>query len=251
MGQKRSRDLGGFVKLDFTMLDIDLRYAWHDFQAHYQMQLPQGLTTLLGGSGEGKSTLLQLIGGFILGQGQLDFKGDDMTHLSPYQRPITTLFQSDNLFPQLTVWQNIAIGLQANLRLNKAQAASIEWALEMTQLSSYVHKYPGQLSGGQAQRVALARMLVRRRPILLLDEPFSALDPSLRAEMLQLVAELTHTLQLTTLLVSHYPQEAKLAGGHIALIENGRVATYATVDTLDCAEVGSPLALYLGQGEYQ
>ncbi|MFT2110229.1 ATP-binding cassette domain-containing protein [Marinomonas sp. 2405UD68-3] len=229
------------------MLNIDLTYSWASFSAHYQVVIGKGLTTLLGGSGEGKSTLLQLIGGFIEGNGRLTFGNDDLQGLPPYERPITTLFQSDNLFPQLTVWQNIAIGLRPSGKLTEPESEAVEWSLDKTQLKEQMHKFPDMLSGGQAQRVALARALVRKRPILLLDEPFSALDPSLREEMLLLVVDLTRDLGLTTLLISHHPHEAKLAGGNIILIQSGEVFEHGDVSLLDGYGTNSALSRYLGK----
>lgn len=230
------------------MLKINLSYRWTSFEAHYLVDIPVGLTTLLGGSGEGKSTLLQLIGGFLDGTGELSFDGVSLQQLPAFERPVTTLFQSDNLFPQLTVWQNIAIGIRSNGKLTPEEKSAVEWALEKTQLTDQVDKYPEMLSGGQAQRAALARAVVRKKPILLLDEPFSALDPSLREDMLLLVSELTRDLGLTTLLISHHPQEAKLAGGELILIETGKVLQQGSVSLLDNPEEGSPLIRYLGKG---
>ena len=229
------------------MLKIDLSYSWGVFSAHYSVNIVTGLTTLLGGSGEGKSTLLQLIGGFLEGEGGLSFDGDNLQKKAPYERPITTLFQSDNLFPQLTVWQNIAIGLRPNGKLSSIERQSVEWALKKTQLEDQRDKYPEMLSGGQAQRVALARAIVRKKPILLLDEPFSALDPSLREDMLLLVADLTRDLGLITLLISHHPHEAKLAGGNIILIDAGRAPEQGSAMALDNPRENSALARYLGK----
>ncbi|OUR68813.1 thiamine ABC transporter ATP-binding protein [Marinomonas sp. 42_23_T18] len=240
------------------MLNIDVRYQWFnqhgvDFEADYQAQLSPGLTTLLGASGEGKSTLLHLIGGFLQGSGCIQYLSQNLMTLAPYQRPVTTLFQSDNLFPQLSVWQNVGLGLATNLKLNPVQKRAVSWALERTQLTSMQAKKPEALSGGQAQRVAIARAIARavveqeeeRKPILLLDEPFSALDPSLRAQMLMLVAELTQQLALTTLIVSHLPDEAKMVGGKLLLIEQGKVVLHDSVSILDQAENVPALTRYL------
>ncbi|WP_369922654.1 ATP-binding cassette domain-containing protein [Marinomonas polaris] len=169
-----------------------------------------------------------------------------MLSLPPYERPISTLFQSDNLFPQLTVWQNVAIGLSPSLSLSGEQKTRIQWALEKTQLVDKKDRYPQALSGGQAQRVAIARALVRKKPILLLDEPFSALDPALREEMLYLVNDVTLELGLTTLLVSHLPQEASLVGGRVILIEQGRVTAYEPVSVLSQIEPHPLFSRYLG-----
>lgn len=214
------------------MLKINLQYNWDNFHADYRVDISSGVTTLLGASGEGKSTLLHLLGGFLDGHGVLDFNSEPLLALAPYERPISTLFQSDNLFPQLTVWQNVAIGISPSLTLNAEQKDKVSWALEKTQLVDKADRFPQALSGGQAQRVAIARVLVRNKPILLLDEPFSALDPSLREEMLYLVKEVTEELSLTTLLVSHLPQEASLVGGNVLLIEQGKVVAHEPVSVL-------------------
>lgn len=228
------------------MLNINLQYHWDHFNAHYQATIASGVTTLLGASGEGKSTLLHLLGGFLEGQGELSFCGDSLLSLPAYERPISTLFQSDNLFPQLNVWKNVAIGLSPSLSLNAEQKERVSWALEKTQLVDKSGRFPQELSGGQAQRVAIARVLVRNKPILLLDEPFSALDPALREEMLGIVKEVTEELSLTTLLVSHLPQEASLIGGRVMLIEQGEIVAHEPVSVLTQSSIHPGFANYFG-----
>ena len=222
------------------MLKIDLQYEWQNFQSDYQAQISSGITTLLGGSGEGKSTLLQLLGGFLKGKGKIQYNDDFLHTLPAYERPISTLFQSDNLFPQLTVRQNVAVGVSPSLKLTASQNQKIDWALDKVGLSDKENVLPESLSGGQAQRVAIARVLVRNQPILLLDEPFSALDPALRESMVKLIGDLTQELSLTTLLVSHLPQEALLVGGRVLLIEKGRVAAHQAVSVLESADERHP-----------
>lgn len=227
------------------MLNIDLLYDWESFHAEYQATLLPGVTTLLGASGEGKSTLLHLLGGFLQGRGRVSFQGQALENLSPYERPISTLFQSDNLFPQLTVWQNVAVGIAPSLSLSAEQNTKVRWALKQTQLSDKADQYPQALSGGQAQRVAIARVLVREMPILLLDEPFSALDPALREEMLTLVNEVTERFEMTTLLVSHMPSEAVFIGGKVMLIEKGRVMANEDASVLSHGQVPDAFSRYL------
>lgn len=240
------------------MLNLDVQYQWRnqdgeDFNANYQANLASGVTTLLGRSGEGKSTLLHLIGGFLDARKGIEYLGQDLTVLTPEQRPITTLFQSDNLFPQLSVWQNVSIGLATNLKLSAIQKEAAMWALERTQLEGMFTKLPEALSGGQAQRVAIARAVARavvaqeekKKSILLLDEPFSALDPSLRSQMLTLVADLTQQLELTSLIVSHLPEEALLVGGKLLLIESGKVVLHESVDVLNQIDKKPELSRYL------
>ena len=227
------------------MLSFDVQYQWQSFEAHYQGQLAVGATSILGASGCGKSTLLSLLGGYVVGQGSIDFAGQDLSLEPPFERPITTLFQSDNLFPQLSVWDNVAIGMCASRSLSSAQKEKVTWALEQVQLSDCHAKYPDQLSGGQAQRVAIARVLVRDKPILLLDEPFSALDPKLRSDMLALIGRLTQTYQWTTVMVTHSPADAVLLGGQILLIENGQIAAQTDAKKLYDSAPESPFCDYL------
>ena len=227
------------------MLSFDVQYQWQSFEAHYQGQLAVGATSILGASGCGKSTLLSLLGGYVMGQGSIGFAGQDLSLKPPFERPITTLFQSDNLFPQLSVWDNVAIGMCASRSLSSAQKEKVTWALEQVQLSDCHAKYPDQLSGGQAQRVAIARVLVRDKPILLLDEPFSALDPKLRSDMLALIGRLTQTYQWTTVMVTHSPADAVLLGGQILLIENGQIVAQADAKKLYDSAPESPFCDYL------
>ena len=227
------------------MLSFDVQYQWQSFEAHYQGQLAVGATSILGASGCGKSTLLSLLGGYVVGQGNIGFAGQDLSLKPPFERPITTLFQSDNLFPQLSVWDNVAIGICASRSLSSAQKEKVTWALEQVQLSDCHAKYPDQLSGGQAQRVAIARVLVRDKPILLLDEPFSALDPKLRSDMLALIGRLTQTYQWTTVMVTHSPEAAVLLGGQILLIENGQIVAQTDAKKLYDSAPESPFCDYL------
>lgn len=227
------------------MLSFDLHYRWQDFQASYQAQLALGATSILGASGGGKSTLLALLGGYIEGQGHIQFDTLELLPLAPFERPITTLFQSDNLFPQLTVWDNIAIGLSPSRSLSHEQQEKVRWALEQVQLQAFSEKFPDQLSGGQVQRVAIARVLVREKPILLLDEPFSALDPKLRSDMLHLIKQLTEQYQWTTIMVTHSPADALLLGGQVLLLEEGQVVAQADAKILSETPSDSPFNRYL------
>ena len=180
--------------------------------------------SIIGPSGAGKSTLLSLIGGFERPlSGQVLVDGADVTALPPAERPCTTLFQDHNLFAHLSVERNVALGIDPSLRLNKAQHAEVRQALADVGLAGLEHRLPGQLSGGERQRAAIARCLVRHRPILLLDEPFAAVGPGLRREMLDLVRALQARLGLTVLLVTHDPGDARHAGGRTAFVNAGQV----------------------------
>ncbi|WP_419903049.1 thiamine ABC transporter ATP-binding protein [Kiloniella sp.] len=170
---------------------------------------PGELVALLGPSGVGKSTLLSLIAGFETPlSGKITYSGQDLLPFPPAERPITSLFQEHNLFAHLTAAENIGLGINPGLRLSQADKEAVNQALIDVDLSGLSKRLPSELSGGQRQRVALARCLVRRRPILLLDEPFSALDQSLRKEMLKLVKRLHLEHNLLTLMVTHLSEDA-------------------------------------------
>ena len=177
---------------------------------------------LIGPSGAGKSTLLSAIAGFLPpSAGRILWQGADLAPLPPGQRPVTILFQDQNLFPHLTVAQNIAMGLRPDLRLDRSDWARVDAALDQTGLSDLGPRRPAQLSGGQASRAALARALLRARPILLLDEPFAALGPALRADMLALVREVSTETRALVLMVTHDPQDAVALDGLTSLIADG------------------------------
>ena len=161
---------------------------------------------VIGESGAGKSTLLNLIAGFEFPhQGEIWLNDKNHTRSAPYERPVSMLFQENNLFPHLTVQQNLALGLKPSLKLTALEREKIEQVACSVGLGDYLQRLPNSLSGGQKQRVALARCLLRDKPILLLDEPFSALDQKLRVEMLVLIAKLCDEKHLTLLLVTHQP----------------------------------------------
>ena len=180
---------------------------------------------IVGPSGAGKSTLLNLIAGFVLPtQGNIWLNGENHTRSAPYERPVSMLFQENNLFPHLTVQQNLALGLKTSLKLTALEQDQIEQVADAVGLTSFLSRLPNSLSGGQKQRVALARCLLRDKPILLLDEPFSALDPELRMDMLNLIDELCHSKNLTLLLVTHQPSELTGKVDRMLRIENGRIS---------------------------
>lgn len=199
---------------------------------------------VLGPSGAGKSTLLSLIAGFLPSEkGSLLLNGQDHTKTVPAKRPISMLFQDNNLFPHLTVRQNIGLGLNPGLKLSEDQKALLENRAEQVALSEYLERLPSQLSGGQRQRVAIARCLVREQPILLLDEPFSALDPALRIEMLALLEQLCHEKALTLLMVSHSLEDAAKIASRAIVIDNGMIVYDGNTQSLINGEVDQSLIL--------
>ena len=208
------------IRLDNVFLADDALPMTFDLQVAAGERI-----AIVGPSGAGKSTLLNLIAGFVLPtQGNIWLNGENHTQSAPYERPVSMLFQENNLFPHLTVQQNLALGLKTSLKLTALEQDQIERVADAVGLTSFLSRLPNSLSGGQKQRVALARCLLRDKPILLLDEPFSALDPELRMEMLNLIDELCHSKKLTLLLVTHQPSELTGKVNRMLRIENGRIS---------------------------
>lgn len=175
---------------------------------------------ILGPSGAGKSTLLMALAGFVpLAAGRICWQGQDIGALPPARRPVATLFQDQNLFPHLTVAQNLGLGLSPRLRLDAAQHARIAEVLDKVGLSGLGERRPAQLSGGQQGRAALARALLQDRPVLALDEPFAALGPKLKVDMLDLVADTA--AGATVLMVTHDPADARRLAGRTVLVADG------------------------------
>lgn len=164
--------------------------------------------------------------------GSIVIDNGEYTYAPPATRPVSMLFQENNLFNHLTVWQNIALGMDPGLKLSVAQRQTLEAIAEQMGLAAFINRLPGELSGGQRQRVALARCLVRKQPLLLLDEPFSALDPALRQEMLSLVEEVCEREQLTMLMVSHSIEDAARIAPRSVVIAEGRILWDGTTDAL-------------------
>ncbi|WP_312078798.1 thiamine ABC transporter ATP-binding protein ThiQ [Leclercia sp.] len=204
----------------------DVTWLYQHLPMRFTLSVRQGeLITVLGPSGAGKSTLLNLVAGFLQpANGQITIEGRDHTHTPPAERPVSMLFQENNLFTHLTVRQNIGLGMHPGLRLNAGQQQKLSDIAAQMGIGDLLERLPGELSGGQRQRVALARCLVREQPILLLDEPFSALDPALRQEMLLLVKEVCERQNLTMLMVSHSVEDALKIAHRSVVIADGRIA---------------------------
>lgn len=196
------------------------------FRLTADWSLPTGArAAVIGPSGAGKSTLLMAVAGFLAPTaGRILWQGADLGALPPGERPLSMLFQDQNLFPHLTVAQNVGLGLRPDLRLSPQDRAQVEDALARVGLAGLGGRKPAQLSGGQQGRAALARVLLRARPLLLLDEPFAALGPALKAEMLGLLAELAADTGATVLMVTHDPQDAMRFADRTVLVAEGVAA---------------------------
>ncbi|WP_163265411.1 thiamine ABC transporter ATP-binding protein [Chelativorans alearense] len=206
------------------------------------------IVALMGPSGSGKSTLLNLIAGFEAPDaGRVLIGGEDVTHLPPHRRPVSMVFQENNLFAHLTVAQNVGLGRSAGLRLSSVDQMAVTDALARTGLAGKEERLPHALSGGERQRVALARVLVRERPVLLLDEPFASLGPALRDEMLDLIAALHREQAMTILMATHDPRDAERLSKTLVFLENGAIAGVgATMDFLSGRRGPAAFDRYLG-----
>ncbi|MBM1022652.1 thiamine ABC transporter ATP-binding protein ThiQ [Enterobacter sp. A11] len=204
---------------------IDVTWLYQHLPMRFTLSARQGeMIAVLGPSGAGKSTLLNLIAGFLQpASGSIMIENHDHTRTPPARRPVSMLFQENNLFTHLTVRQNIALGMDPGLKLNDTQRQKLELIAGQMGITGFIDRLPGELSGGQRQRVALARCLVREQPVLLLDEPFSALDPALRQEMLALVQEVCQRQKLTMLMVSHSIEDAARIAPRSVVIAEGRI----------------------------
>ncbi|SDL20086.1 ATP-binding cassette domain-containing protein [Aliiruegeria lutimaris] len=230
------------------MLQLDhltFRQGSFDLAADVTMSAP--ITALVGPSGAGKSTLLNVIAGFIPpASGRVLWRGQDITVLPPATRPVAMLFQDNNLFAHLDIGRNLALALTRK-RPNEAERARIAEALARVGLQGVEGRKPAELSGGQQSRVALARVLLQARPLMLLDEPFAALGPALKHDMLDLVAEVASEKNLQVIMVSHDPQDAARIASEAAVVAEGRVDLPTPTQAL-LRDPPPALARYLGNG---
>lgn len=211
-------------------------------------EIGQGeFVTLLGPSGCGKSTLLRCIAGLTdVDGGQINLDGEDLVPLPPQKRGIGMVFQSYALFPNMSVAQNVAFGLRMQKVARDESEQRVREALTMVELGDFAARYPHQLSGGQCQRVALARSLVTRPRLLLLDEPLSALDARIRKHLREQIRAIQQELNLTTIFVTHDQEEALTMSDRIFLMNAGHIVQSGDAETLYTAPVDAFAAGFIG-----
>lgn len=226
----------------------DVRFDYDDMRMLFDAVIPAGaFLGVIGPSGAGKSFLLNLIAGFESPlSGRILIAGVDCTAAPPQDRPVTMLFQENNLFFHLDLFTNVALGISPALKLTDQDRAVLAAAFARVGLAGMERRLPRELSGGERQRAAIARALVRQRPVLLLDEPFAALGPALRHDMLQLVRDLRDERGLTVLFVTHNPDDAARAATHTAFLDGGRIIALRPTAEFFAERDLPGLAAYLG-----
>ncbi|MFC3750813.1 ABC transporter ATP-binding protein [Aquamicrobium ahrensii] len=227
-------DVDGVAQYDIELRNLFKSYGSVTALEALDLTVPRGeLLTLLGPSGCGKTTLLRLIAGLLKpSSGMVRIAGKNVTDMPAHRRNIGLVFQSYALFPHQTVAQNVGYGLRMRGVARNVVAQKVAEALALVRLERFAERYPSQLSGGQQQRVALARALILEPSVLLLDEPFAALDKALREEMQLEVRELQRNLGITTIFVTHDQEEALTISDRIAVMNAGRIEQIASPRTL-------------------
>ena len=208
------------------MLQINnLTYSYEKSVYNFSLHVDKNeIIGVIGESGSGKSTLLDLIAGFLTPfSGSIDFENKKISSLNAEDRPLTTLFQKYNTFEHLSVIKNVILGISTSLKPKKEEIQEAKNILKEVGLEGFEDQLASSLSGGQSQRVALARSLIRKKPILLLDEPFTGLDLQTRTKMLDLVKKISKKRGLYTIMVTHDLNDCKLIANRVYKVENGKL----------------------------
>jgi iron(III) transport system ATP-binding protein len=209
---------------------------------------PGEFLTLLGPSGCGKTTTLRMIAGFEQPDaGRILFSGQDVTRLPANDRGIGFVFQNYALFPHLSVFENVAYGLRVRSQSREAIARSVGEVLALVGLAGYEHQFPAQLSGGEQQRIALARAIVIRPRVLLFDEPLSNLDARLRVQMRSEIRDLQQRLAITAIYVTHDQEEAMAVSDRIAVMQSGTIVQEGSAEDLYHRPVSRFVAQFVGR----
>ena len=221
-------------KVKLEIKDMAKKYDNGDGVEHINLKVYEGeIVTFLGPSGCGKSTILRAIGGFSdITSGDILIDGKSIAGLPPESRPTAMVFQSYNLWPHMTIYENLAFGLKLRKIPKKTIAEDIKKMLALVSMSGCEKKYPGQLSGGQQQRIAIARSLLLKPTLLLLDEPFSALDAKIRQQMREELKRIQSELGITVIFVTHDQEEAMAVSHRIVVMNKGKFDQVGTPDEI-------------------
>lgn len=231
--------------MTFDARDIHKSYEGTEVLKGVSLSVGKGeFIALLGPSGSGKTTLLNIIAGLAhADQGTLEFDGEDITHTPSGARHFGMVFQNYALFRHMTVAQNVGFGLKV-MKHGPSRteiATRVDELLEMIELPHLAHRYPAQLSGGQRQRVAMARALAIRPRLLLMDEPFSALDAQVRVSLRSSVRDLQRKAGVGAIMVTHDQSEARALADRIAVMDKGRIVTFDTPEALGSDLLAEPV----------
>ena len=225
-------------------LNFSLKESYLTISTNISLE-PDKIYAVVGPSGAGKSTFLNLISGFAsISSGSIIWNGQEISNLPPAKRSVSILFQDNNLFPHLSVWRNLALAVTNWPKISRNNEEKLKAVMSEVGILGLENRKPSQLSGGQQSRVALARVLLQKNKILLLDEPFSALGPSLKDQMLELIKKIAKNKKLLVLMVTHEPADAKKVASQTLVIKDKKVyPPLSTEKALD--PINGPLADYL------
>ena len=225
-------------------LNFSLKESYLTISTNISLE-PDKIYAVVGPSGAGKSTFLNLISGFAsISSGSIIWNGQEISNLPPAKRNVSILFQDNNLFPHLSVWRNLALAVTNWPKISRDNEEKLKAVMSEVGILGLENRKPSQLSGGQQSRVALARVLLQKNKILLLDEPFSALGPSLKDQMLELIKKIAKNKKLLVLMVTHEPADAKKVASQTLVVKDKKVhPPLSTEKALD--PINGPLADYL------
>ena len=236
-------------KIKLKIADMKKHYKNGDGVEGINIEVHEGeFVTMLGPSGCGKSTILRTLGGFLsVDSGDILIDGISVKSLPPEKRPTAMVFQSYNLWPHMTVYENLAFGLEIKKVPKNEIKAEVERGLALVNMSGFEKKYPGQLSGGQQQRVAIARALLLKPSVLLLDEPFSALDAKIRSQMREELKRIQQELNITVVFVTHDQEEAMALSHRIVVMNKGVIEQIGTPEEIYDRPATQFVASFIGE----
>lgn len=236
-------------KIKLQIKDMTKKYDNGDGVEHINLDVYEGeIVTFLGPSGCGKSTILRTIGGFLdVTSGDITIDGQSIISLPPEKRPTAMVFQSYNLWPHMTIYENLAFGLKLRKIPKKTIDEDIKKMLALVSMSGSEKKYPSQLSGGQQQRIAIARSLLLKPSLLLLDEPFSALDAKIRQQMREELKKIQSDLGITVIFVTHDQEEAMALSHRIVVMNKGEFDQVGTPEEIYDKPATKHVASFIGE----